>query len=71
LLGTDRRRAIPARKGTQMKIDEILTALRDERQQLDEVILRLERIDHGKGQLKKLGRPPGTKNQPKMVPLAV
>jgi hypothetical protein len=71
LLGTDRRRAIAARKGTQMKIDEILTALRDERQQLDEVILSLERIDDGKGQLKRLGRPPGTKNKPKMVPLAV
>jgi len=54
-----------------MKIDEIIAALRDERQQLDEVILRLERIDHGKGQLKKLGRPPGTKNKPKIVPLAV
>jgi hypothetical protein len=54
-----------------MKIDEILAALRDERQQLDEVILSLERIDHGKGPLKKLGRPPGTKNQPKIVPLAV
>ena len=54
-----------------MKIDEILAALRDERQQLDAVILSLERIDHGKGQLKKLGRPPGTKNKLKMVPLAV
>jgi hypothetical protein len=71
LLGTDRRRAIPARKGIQMKIDEILAALRDERQQLDEVILSLERTDHGKNQLKKLGRPPGTKNKPKIVPLAV
>jgi hypothetical protein len=54
-----------------MKIDEILAALHDERQQLDEVILSLERIDHGKDQLKKLGRPPGTKNKPKIVPLAV
>jgi hypothetical protein len=71
LLGTDRRRAIPARKGTKMKIDEILAALRDERQHLDEVILTLERIDHGKAQLKKLGRPPGTKNKPKIVSLAV
>ncbi|MGI9071209.1 MAG: hypothetical protein ACR2JB_07795, partial [Bryobacteraceae bacterium] len=54
-----------------MKIDEILAALRDERQQLDEVILSLERIDHAKGQLKKLGRPPGTKNKPKVLSVAV
>jgi hypothetical protein len=54
-----------------MKIDEILAALRKERQQLDEVILSLEKIDHGKGQLKKLGRPPGTKNKPKIVSVAV
>jgi hypothetical protein len=54
-----------------MKIDEILAALRDERQQLDEVILSFERIDNGKGQFKKLGRPPGSKNKPKLLPLAV
>jgi hypothetical protein len=51
-----------------MKIDEILAALRDERRQLDEVILSLERTDHGKDQLKRLGRPPGTKNKPKILP---
>jgi hypothetical protein len=54
-----------------MKIDEILAALRYERQQLDEAILSLEWIDHGQDQIKKLGRPPGTKNKPKVLPLAV
>jgi hypothetical protein len=64
-----------------MKIDEILAALRDEREQLDEAILSLERIghgqaqfkriDHGQAQFKKLGRPPGSKNKPKLLPLAV
>jgi hypothetical protein len=54
-----------------MKVNEILTALRYERQQLDEAILRLERIEHGQDKIKKLGRPPGTKNKPKVVPLAV
>ena len=54
-----------------MKVNEILAELRLERQQLDEAILSLERIDHGQDQLKKLGRPPGTKNEPKLVRLAL
>jgi hypothetical protein len=54
-----------------MKIDQIVAALRDERQQLDEAILSLERIDHWQAQFKKLGRPPGSKNKPKLLPLAV
>jgi hypothetical protein len=56
-----------------MKIDEILAALRDERRQLEEAILSLQRIkhEHGQDQIKKLGRPPGTKNKPKILPLAV
>jgi hypothetical protein len=56
-----------------MKVNEILAELRSERQQLDEAILILERIDHGRGNLKKRGRPPGSKNNPKLklLPLAV
>ncbi|MGI9072908.1 MAG: hypothetical protein ACR2JB_16730 [Bryobacteraceae bacterium] len=54
-----------------MKVNEILAALRLERQQLDEAILSLERIDHGQDQPKKLGRPPGTKNKPKILSLVV
>jgi hypothetical protein len=56
-----------------MKVDEILAELRSELQQLNEAILSLERIDQGRGKLKKLGRPPGTKNKPKLklLPLAV
>jgi hypothetical protein len=56
-----------------MKIYEILAALRNELRQLNETIFSLERINfpYGRGKLKKLGRPPGTKNKPKIVPLAV
>jgi hypothetical protein len=56
-----------------MKIDEILAALRYELRQLNDTIVSLERINfpHGRGKAKKLGRPPGTKNKPKVVPLAV
>jgi hypothetical protein len=56
-----------------MKIYEILAELRSELQQLNEAILILERVDHGRGKLKKRGRPPGTKNKPKLklLPLAV
>jgi hypothetical protein len=72
LLGTDRRRAIQARKGTQkMKVKEMLAALRYERQRLDEAIICLERIDYVRDNLKKLGRPLGRKNKPKIMPLAL
>jgi hypothetical protein len=54
-----------------MKVNEMLGELRQERQRLDEAILSLERIDSGRGKLKKLGRPPGTKNKPKILTLAV
>jgi hypothetical protein len=56
-----------------MKIYEILAALRNELRQLNETIFSLERINfpYGRGKLKKLGRPPGTKNKPKIVPLVV
>ena len=54
----------------------MLAELRGEREQVEQAILVLERIGRGRGkrrgrppawmsQVKKLGRPPGSKNKPK------
>jgi hypothetical protein len=59
-----------------MDIMKMLADLRTEREQVDEAILVLERLAHGRGkrrgrppawmsQAKKLGRPAGSKNRPK------
>jgi hypothetical protein len=65
-----------------MDVSKILAELRDERQQLEEAILSLERLARGRGKRrgrppawlaeagpKRRGRPPGSKN--KTVPAAI
>jgi hypothetical protein len=59
-----------------MDVSKILTELRDERQQIEEAILSLERLARGRGRrrgrppawmseiaAKQRGRPPGSKNK--------
>jgi hypothetical protein len=62
-----------------MDVSKILTELRDERQQIEEAIVSLERLARGRGKrrgrppswlsemtapaVKKRGRPPGSKNK--------
>jgi hypothetical protein len=60
-----------------MDVSKILTELREERQQIEEAILSLERLAHGRGKRrgrppawmaevntpKRRGRPPGSKNK--------
>jgi len=59
-----------------MDVSKILADLRQEREQLEEAILSLERLASGRGkrrgrpplwmsEAKKRGRPPGSKNKPK------
>jgi hypothetical protein len=66
-----------------MDVAKMLADLRQEREQIEEVILSLERLARGRGkrrgrppawmqEVKKRGRPPGSKNKPKAekAPLA-
>jgi hypothetical protein len=59
-----------------MDVLKMLADLRQEREQVEEAILTLERLARGRGKrrgrppawmsaLKRRGRPPGTKNKPK------
>jgi hypothetical protein len=59
-----------------MDINKMLAELRQEREQIEEAIMTLERLARGRGrrrgrppawmaQIKKRGRPPGSKNRPK------
>jgi hypothetical protein len=60
-----------------MDITKMLTELRQEREQIEEAILSLERLARGRGkrrgrppawmsqQPKRRGRPPGSKNKPR------
>ena len=59
-----------------MDINKMLAELRQEREQIEEAIMTLERLARGRGrrrgrppawmaQVKKRGRPPGSKNRPK------
>ena len=59
-----------------MDVIKMLAELRQERDQLEEAILTLERLARGRGrrrgrppawmtELKRRGRPPGSKNKPK------
>ncbi len=61
-----------------MDVAKILTDLRQEREQLEEAILSLERLARGRGrrrgrppawmsEIKRRGRPPGSKNKPQSV----
>jgi hypothetical protein len=61
-----------------MEIEKMLAELRAERDQLDEAILTLQRLEAGRGRrrgrppawmsaVKRRGRPPGSKNKPKRV----
>jgi hypothetical protein len=63
-------------KLTYMDVLKMLADLRQEREQIEEAILTLERLARGRGKrrgrppawmsaLKRRGRPPGTKNKPK------
>jgi hypothetical protein len=65
-----------AGKQTYMDVLKMLADLRQEREQIEEAILTLERLARGRGKrrgrppawmsaLKRRGRPPGTKNKPK------
>jgi hypothetical protein len=62
-----------------MDVAKMLAELRQEREQIEEAILSLERLARGRGkrrgrppawmtEVKKRGRPPGTKNRPKAEP---
>jgi len=59
-----------------MDVSKILVELRQEREQLEEAIMSLERLARGRGkrrgrppawmtEVKRRGRPPGSKNKPK------
>ena len=59
-----------------MDVNKILVELRQEREQLEEAIMVLERLARGRGkrrgrppawlsEVKRRGRPPGSKNKPK------
>ena len=62
-----------------MDVTKILVELRQEREQLEEAIISLERLARGRGRrrgrppawmsltIKKRGRPPGSKNKPESV----
>ena len=64
---------------TQMDINKMLAELRNEREQIEEAIMTLERLARGRGRrrgrppawmsmIKRRGRPPGSKNRPKNEP---
>lgn len=59
-----------------MDINKMLAELRQEREQIEEAIMTLERLARGRGrrrgrppawmtEIKRRGRPPGSKNKPK------
>jgi len=67
-----------------MDVTKILSELREERVQIEEAILSLERLARGRGKrrgrppawmseitTKRRGRPPGSKNKPAAAPAAV
>ena len=66
-----------------MDVAKMLAELRQEREQIEEAILSLERLARGRGKrrgrppawmqdvVKKRGRPPGSKNRPKPAELKV
>jgi hypothetical protein len=60
-----------------MDVTKMLADLRQEREQIEEAIISLERLARGRGkrrgrppawmnEVKKRGRPPGSKNKPKL-----
>ncbi len=64
-----------------MDVSKILAELRQEREQLEEAILSLERLARGRGkrrgrpplwmaEVKRRGRPPGSKNKTSAAPVA-
>ncbi len=63
-------------EGNAMDVTKMLADLRQEREQIEEAILSLERLARGRGkrrgrppawmqEVKRRGRPPGSKNKPK------
>jgi len=65
-----------------MDINKMLAELRQEREQIEEAIMTLERLARGRGrrrgrppswmtEIKRRGRPPGSKNKPKPEAKAV
>jgi len=76
LAGTPRRGGAIRSGGIYMDVIKMLAELRQERDQLEEAILTLERLARGRGrrrgrppswmtELKRRGRPPGSKNKAK------
>jgi len=64
-----------------MDVSKILVELRQEREQIEEAIMSLERLARGRGkrrgrppawmtEVKRRGRPPGSKNKPKAEKVA-
>jgi hypothetical protein len=64
------------RENDLMDVTKMLTELRQEREQIEEAIMTLERLARGRGRrrgrppawmqaIKRRGRPPGSKNKPK------
>ena len=62
-----------------MDVTKMLAELRQEREQIEEAIMSLERLARGRGrrrgrppawmtEMKRRGRPPGSKNKPKSEP---
>jgi len=67
--------------GETMDVAKMLVELRQEREQIEEAIMSLERLARGRGkrrgrppawmsEVKRRGRPPGSKNKPKTEPKA-
>ena len=65
-----------------MDVTKMLADLRQEREQIEEAIISLERLARGRGkrrgrppawmtEVKKRGRPPGSKNKPKLETKAI
>ncbi len=76
-------RFIAAGRADEMDVSKILTELREEREQIEEAILSLERLARGRGRrrgrppawmseitAKRRGRPPGSKNKATAVAVA-
>lgn len=73
---------MPLAPGDYMDVAKMLAELKQEREHIEEAILSLERIARGRGrrrgrppswlaEVKKRGRPPGSKNKPKEAKPAI
>ena len=83
LRNNDARQSAKFLPGGEMDVPKILTELRQEREQIEEAIMSLERLARGRGRRrgrppawmaeldKKRGRPPGSKNKNTSIQKAV